>query len=353
MKKILFANPGNIITLKDTYSYCMYLRNDYDITYLGIKENKPDIDISGVDVIHIVNSNNSFKNKIIFIYNIYKLNKSKKFDFIFINYFKGVSLINLLNLKNVNIDIRTGYINRSFFKRLFFNKLLKFELIFFKKITVISNSLKIYLNLPDKSAVLPLGADRSKYVEKQRIFKLLYVGTFYERNISITIIGFYNFLKENNLLNNLNYTYTIIGFGTKHEINEIKKTIKNLNAENQIYFNGEIRGPLLSRYFETHTIGVSFIPLNNYFNFQPPTKTYEYLINGLVVVGTNTFENNKIINKDNGILINDDYKSFSNGIQYVYQNFNNYDFNSIRDKSLIYSWDYIISHYLIPIIEKT
>ena len=78
----------------------------------------------------------------------------------------------------------------------------------------------------------------------------------------------------------------------------------------------------------------------------------KYLSQGLITIATNTSENKKIVNKDNGILCDDNSDSFYNALEILFKK--RFDFNTdyLRESVKEYSWDYIIDNKLIPIIEK-
>ncbi len=352
MKKLLFINPGHIKSITDVYSYCLYLKDQYDITYIGFQENQYENEFTDINLVYLKGYGNNFINKYLFFKTILKYNKLNKYDFIFINYFKGVSLLRLFGFKHIYLDIRSSYINRNSILRYFFNKLILFESLFFHNITVISEGVKNLLCLPKRTIILPLGANFVKNNNISSGFKLLYIGTFYERNIENTIIAFSRFIKKSNITNNQIASYTIIGYGSELEIQKIISIIEKCGMSNYIFYKGFIRYPELNYYLINHNVGISYIPITNYFNYQPPTKTYEYLMNGLVVIATNTYENKKIINRENGILINDDIDNIYNGINFIFYNLNSFNSSFIQKNSYKYSWEYIINDYLRPIIDK-
>lgn len=41
--------------------------------------------------------------------------------------------------------------------------------------------------------------------------------------------------------------------------------------------------------------------MTEYYDSQPPTKTFEYALSGLYVLATKTRENEKVITNDNGV----------------------------------------------------
>jgi len=46
-----------------------------------------------------------------------------------------------------------------------------------------------------------------------------------------------------------------------------------------------------------------------YYDCQPATKTFEYILSGMVCIATSTYENKKLINNINGVLCNDIQKA--------------------------------------------
>ena len=147
---------------------------------------------------------------------------------------------------------------------------------------------------------------------------------------------------------------TIAGYSNnENEVLKIKETIKNLGMEKNIRFLGRVKFSEVKELLETHNIGVSYIPINDYYDNQPPTKTFEYIMNGLVCLATNTIENKKVINERNGILVDDDINSLINGFEKVYKNINNYSKEEIILTLREYSWEYIVNSILKNIIENS
>ena len=97
---------------------------------------------------------------------------------------------------------------------------------------------------------------------------------------------------------------------------------------------------------------MSYIPLTQYFNFQPPTKTFEYLSSGMITIATSTAENISVINERNGILIRDNEDSLFEGLRILYNNKNNYNSFQIQDNSSQYSWENIVFNNLLPYLNK-
>lgn len=350
-KKILFINPGPFASLTDTLYYCLLLKTKYSITYFGYDENKPTIKYDGINIVHLQGCGNSIIKKIQFIISASKYAKNGNFDFILINYFFGCSLINIFNIKNLVIDIRTSTISNNEIKKSIQNLILSLEVRFFKNSSAISKSLVNFLKLPSRTVIIPLGAPLQPIINKEYSeFNILYVGTFHQRNIEKTVYGFAEFIKKNNY--NIKAKYSIIGRGSENEVSKINAAILNSNMSSYVKFIGEIKYPELLNYFSTHNVGMSFIPLEKQFDNQPPTKTFEYLLSGMIVLATSTKENCKVINTQNGVIIDDTIQGVSNGLNLIYENRHNYNSKIIQTNASKYSWETIISRDLVPYIDS-
>ena len=352
MKKILFVNPGPFGSLTDTYFYYLNLKDIYDITYIGLNAGNNIPKYPDINIIHLEISGNVFKQKILFLFEIYKLlKKNNDYCFILVNYFLGCSLINVFKRKNLIIDVRTSVISESKYITFFSNMLLSLEVSSFRQVSCISESLVEYLNLPKCTHILPLGAPSFPFIKKDfTTLKILYVGTFHQREIVKTIYGFFDFISKYD--NKEIATYSIIGHGTDMDIKNIQDSIIQTGMQNHIFFKGTIRYPELNNYLKECNVGFSYIPIKKCFDNQPPTKTFEYLLSGMIVLATGTKENKKVIGKENGFIIDDEIKDIADGLQYIYNNRYNYSSEIIQKKSQKYSWENIIKSNLNSYIEK-
>jgi len=341
-----------------TYKYCEYLRNDFDVTYLGFDFCKAPRTLDGVAIKYIARQGNILRNYGRFIYNACKVISASKPDYIFMPYFFGTSLVNFYFLfsrfrARMIVDIRTSFIFSSPTKTNIANALLKLECLFFKTITVISGGLKQSLSLPKRTLILPLGGERT--VTKKKTFEeilFLYVGTFYDRDIQTNLKAFIQFYGELSEPEKGKIKYYIIGYGPEKDITEIKSIIQDCTLHDVIVFVGEVRYPELNEYIEKCNIGVSYIPLKPYYDMQPPTKTFEYLVNGMLVLATATTENSIVINDTNGVCVKDDFLSQVEGFKKIYTKSFHADSDAIINSSGKYTWEYIINHILKGYLQK-
>lgn len=337
----------------DTYYYCKYLKTKFDITYICWDYNKKKIHMPGIRIIYISRKGNLPIRNFRFIFSVLDEIKTR-YDFHFIKYFKGSSLLRLLSGKqNFLLDIRSGSILAKEWKRLALNFTMKTETKCFPHVSVISKGLRDRLGLDRETYILPLGADPISTNNKPfDTLKLLYVGTLYNRNMEQTIQGFSKFYHE--FKSRTNIQYTIVGSGFDNEEAQLKALVKSENIEDAVTIAGYIPHDELKPYFDEYNIGISYIPRTEYFDVQPPTKNYEYLLSGMAVLATNTQENRTVITPKNGILINDTPEDFYRGLIQLYVNRQIYDSQEIRANAMPYTWEKIVTrlnHRLNAIIK--
>jgi len=216
--------------------------------------------------------------------------------------------------------------------------MIKIEANFFKHISAISNNLIKKLSLPRRTSIIPIGADIiSSKTKTFNSLNLLYVGTLFNRNIEQTIIGFSNFYHR--YKNKINLSYTIVGSShTPLELEGLKILVREKKLTGVVNLAGQIPHDKLTSFFDNHNIGVSYIPKTDFFNAQPPTKSFEYMLSGMPVLATNTKENRLIIHPHNGVLINDNAEAFFQGLIQIYHNRKRYNSNHIRATSSNHQW---------------
>jgi hypothetical protein len=350
--KILVVFPYQWGYNSDYLFYCQILAEKYPVTYIGYELGLPAIPAKKVNIIQI-KKEGTLKS----IYNLYKAIRSElssgNYTHIFINYFLSASIIcRLLGKQNMSIlDIRTSFIFKNKTKTYLYNRIMKMEARYFRYITVVSAGVKEFLGLPERTHILPLGGPHFPLISKDiNTLRFLYVGTFYDRNIPNTIKAFASFLNSHGT--KIKSHYTIVGHGTEIEQAEITDLIQSENLAENVKYVGTVRYPELYSFFADHNIGICYIPLTSYYDCQPPTKTYEYLLSGSIVLGTNTFENRKLINSQNGVLVGDTIEEFYKGMVHIYENRKNYSSTEIQHEAEPYTWDNIVNMNMIKYLLK-
>lgn len=315
MKKLTIVSWEQFGYHTDNYNHALYLRESFDIQFICFDENLKKIELEGVEVKYIKNYKNKLLRRMIFNLRLYIYIYLFNPDVIFMRYFRSCSVFKkIFNNRKIVVDIRTACVDKNKEVRDKYNEKLSKECNKFDKITVISSGLIRELKLnPDKCKVLPLGAKSmiNNIVEEKERLKLIYVGVFDSRRIDETIRAFNRFSDKYGAT----HEYTVIGFAyDKNEEDAILKSI-NQNRFNNIRYLGRIPNEHLGKYFENSNVGISYVPITEFFEYQPPTKTYEYLMNGIFTIATKTYENSLIINERNGILIEDNEDSIFNALE--------------------------------------
>lgn len=353
MKKILIINKEQYGQHIDTYKYCKYLRNKYKLTYLCFDHGFHKIQ-DGLDVIYIKKNKNPIVSTFHFIKQINNHLKKENYDLIFVVYFSFCSLLKIFNVSNhFLLDIRTSLIYPYFLKRRLANLFLVFETFFFKNLTIISESLrkKLFI-IKRKSNILPLGSDILSIKKKNyKTLNLFYVGTLSSRDIHVTVYGLKKFIQAINTPV-LNVTYDIFGDGLKKDKQLLHKSISETGLTDIVTYHGRKSHQELQYFFDKCNVGISYIPMTNYFDKQPPTKSFEYIGAGMVCIATSTSENEKIINRTNGILCNDNSTSFKDALVYLFNNKKLYNSEDIIKTLGEHEWRIVINNHLTPVIEK-
>jgi glycosyltransferase involved in cell wall biosynthesis len=350
--KLVIINPQQFGYNPATYYYCKYLKEDYSIIYICWYHGLSKIEMDGVQVLYINRKGNVLIRTLRFLRRALGQIKDNQ-PIVFIHYFKGVSLaLRLLRPANCFVlDIRTGAVFKNKIVRRLYDTRLKFETCFFRHVTVISQSLAEKLKIVHRSHILPLGADIISSTKK--IFEslnLLYVGTLFNRNIEVTIHGlklFYDTFKDQ-----ISISYIIIGDGPNNEAQDLRKLVSGYGLSDVVNVTGLIPHTDLAPYFNTCNIGVSYVPLTDYYDCQPVTKTFEYLLSGMPVIATNTSENRAVLHSKNGVLIGETAEDFYAGLKTISENRMSFNSDNIRLSNTGYKWENIIENNLKPYFYK-
>jgi len=347
LTKLLIVNLSQFGYHTDTYYYCKYLKDEFKITYLCWDYNKPQILMENVNIVYVSRKGNKYLRYFSMLRKFRKYVKNNEDNIIFIKYFRLCSCLTFGNSgRNIVLDIRTGAVSTSLNKRLFYNFCFSVDRKFYNKFTVISESLREALNIPKKNShVLPLGSQVFSNSDKEfDKLNLLYVGTLSQRRIEDTITGIREFLDRHKI----RVEYNIIGDGPPKDLGKVLNTIQKTGLKDVVHYRGRITHENIGYFFDVSNIGVVYIPLTKQYDRQPPTKLFECLLSGIPVIATETYENKRIVNNNNGILIKDNSGSFAEGLETIWNNRGLYNSKKIREEVSEYTWENIVMNNLKP-----
>jgi glycosyltransferase involved in cell wall biosynthesis len=342
-RKLLLVNPRQFGYHITYFNYCKYLKDDFDITYLCCDCGEKRISEESVEIIYIDLRGNIIRRKLHFIKAVLKLIKGQHYYCIFIKYFKGCSVIPLIYKRKhqIHLDIVTGSISSKSLNRNLYNFLLCCESYIFKSVSIISPGLQKLLKVSRDAYILPMGANPLIVNRKtDHKISLLYIGTLQNRCIDDTVVGLGLFISENP---EADVHYTIIGNGGCVEIEQIMDKIKKYDLYKHVELTGYIPNNDLKQYYEKANIGVSYVPITPWYEYQPAIKTFEYLMAGIPVIATGTCENKRIINEQNGLIITDNPESFANSLELLYDRIDDFSDSLIRESVVAYKLESIVS----------
>lgn len=135
-----------------------------------------------------------------------------------------------------------------------------------------------------------------------------YQGTFVGRRLDVLLRAFFVLLKrrpDSGLL--------IMGSG--RESASLRELARSLGIGLKARFTGMVSYNEVPGYVRMADIGVSYIPMTEYYDVQTPLKTMEFLACGLPVIATATRANMDLIRDGyNGLLIKDDEASLADAM---------------------------------------
>lgn len=350
-QKLLIIDVNPFGALTDSVKWVKYLKNDWDITMICFAaKNGSKANAAGFKLIQLKNfEKRQIKALWFLLYTIIYLIFFK--GKIVVEYFPTCEIYKkLFPWKRMLVDIRTLSVSKEESVRTAHNKRLIKACSYFDKVTAISEGVAQKIGLSEIE-ILPLGSDVISATNKvftDRI-RLIYVGTFTNRQIERTIKGVVSFRKAHP---DIPIDYKIIGYGVAGEELLFKNMITEYDANDYIHLIGKVPHDKLSTYFDLSNVGLSFVPITDYYNDQPPTKTYEYCLSGIYCIATATRINKNLINKRNGMLIDDTVESVKKGIEYFWINRDKFNSTEIRNSLQACTWKNIVINKLSPILKS-
>lgn len=347
--KLLIIAPYQFGELTDCYYWAKYATiHDRNVTYIGYRYKNRDIKerkLDNVKVIGVKYNNNHLILGILFYFTvIWEILYNRHYNIIICRMPYCEIVPCLFKKRNVILDVRTLSVSLNAEQRHSSDlKLINLKR-HFKKCTVISEGVGRIIGTP--YTILPLGSETISLKRKEfKDIRLLYIGTFDNRKLDVFIRGLIMFGEKTGM----DWSFDIIGGGKSETVNELK-SIVNTKYKDRIVFHGYMTHDEVVPLFDKCNIGVCFVPITDFYQYQPSTKIFEYLLSGMACIATATYSNCESINENNGVLVDDTEESVANGLIKLTSLMFSFDSESIRDSAVCYHWDNIYKNYLDSIL---
>jgi len=348
--KILIIAPYQFGELSDCYYWAKYAtKNGKDVTYIGYKYSHRRIKerfCHGVKIIGVHHYSNRLLLGICFFSRIIlEILLHRHYNIIACKFPYVEKLVSLFPNRKIVLDIRTLSVSSNFQTREKADYKTRQVASKFAFCSVISEGVRDKLSI--NATILPLGAECISTTKKDfSLLKLFYIGTFDNRNLSTFLKGLSLFNKKYSLP----VSFDIIGGGTDAEESLVKDTINEEKLSN-VFLHGYLTHNDAQEYFDKCNVGVCYVPMTEYYEHQPPTKLYEYLLSGMVCIATNTKSNKDIMHKNLGVLIDDDEKSVCEGLYNLYLQRNSFTSVEIVSSAMSYHWETIINNTFLTLFK--
>lgn len=345
-RKILIVNANQFGYHTDHYNFAKYLSLYFDVHFVCFDRGRDRVQAGSTNVVYLPFPRvRLFRASYFFVMTLRYI-RHQKFDVLLADYFMLVMFLGLMSNAKMNmLDIRSGSLRRNPILRRLENLNMLLASLCFDKVTVISDGLARQLKVKGYK-LLPLGSDiffaGSHSFEDLR---LLYVGSFNQRNIQDTIEGLSIFIS---IHPDVPVKYSIVGFGEDSEITRIEKTIQTTGLQDVVTYHGRKVNDQLRPFFTQSNVGVSYVPITPWYDNQPATKTFEYILSGMICIATATSENRKFLNENNGVLCKDNPKAFAEALGEVWEKRKSFRSQDVRHTLSDYTWERIVETKLKP-----
>lgn len=377
MRTIAFVYIFEYGTYPILYEYCNQLaRLNFQVYYIGLSDTSESfLDSNGVNVIHLD------KNKITYPVGFAKSAKdlliSINPELVHVFHYRWCLLLPLmslfryqwlLDLRTVHVGDKDGHYSRFTFLK---NRLTWFESLFYDQSIALTKKIKALLSPSRKPVpVIPLGANISKFYptdrEKERqiirmSFSLepddkvfLYSGTLNpNRKLEAVFTAFAQLLRQHK-----NSFLFILGHDKDNTatLENYRVLCKQLGISAHVHFTGYLPYHQVIKYYNASDIGLSFVPLTPYFNFQPPTKLFEYMAAQLIVISTRSNATLDVIEHGyNGFLTDDTPEGLSQAMVTacaLEEEEKQSILRHAQTTAATFDWEHLISTRLLPVYNK-
>lgn len=349
-KTLLIVAPYQFGELSDCYYWAKYATKDgWKVTYLGYRYHKREIkerSCPGVRVVGVMHSTSRLLHGLKFLGSIIKEIFFHNHQNVIVCRFPKCEILpKIFPNRNIILDVRTLSVSPDKDAREREDNELIRIMKNFKTTSVISEG--VGNKLGGGCPILPLGAEPLSSVSKSFVdMRLFYIGTFNNRNLSQFIKGLALYQKKSG---NKSVSFDVVGGGTPEEEQMIKDTIMDTGVVG-VNLHGYLTHDEAKQLFDSCNVGVCYVPVTEYYQHQPPTKLYEYLLSGMACIATNTKSNVEVINQSNGVVVEDNENSVSCGLSTIQSNMELFNSQSIVENSQSYHWENIVRSYLLKLM---
>lgn len=345
--RLIIVSPRQYGYQTDYLKYAEYLVPYYNVVFLCLDQGEKRFENGNISLKYTCAQNKKIAYLLFFLKTYFYIMTHK--GIVMSTNFKGCRYLKeLIPWRKMAINIRTVSIDKDDEKSAKQNIQILEDAKYFDRIIMISEGGARQLRLPlEKTSIVSLGADVISHTNKMfDSLRMLYVGTLNNRDIIKTVIGFHQYLEKSG---DTNAIYDIVGNG--EEFSQIKEYVETEKLEKRIILHGQKKYDELKPFFDKCNVGVAFVPITPMYDYQPPTKTFEYLNSGLFCIATDTTANRNVITATNGCLIQDTANDFCSAIQLFMHKRQFVSSSQIRKTGRPYLWKTIIEQQLLPALQ--
>lgn len=354
MRKLLIVAPYQFGELSDCYYWAKYAKSaGWSVTYLGYRYQQTqrafkERSCSGVRVVGVKHSTNRLVHGLRFLAAIVLEIILHNHQNVIVCRFPMCNVLpRLFPNRNIVLDVRTLSVSPDKYTRDTRDNELRRIMHCFRQTTVISRG--VGEKLGGKCPILPLGAEPlSKVPKRFDSLRLFYIGTFNNRNLSKFIEGLALYQAKTG---DKQSTFDIVGGGTNEEQQAVIEAVERTGVTG-IKLHGYLTHEEAQPFFDKCNVGVCYVPVTDYYQHQPPTKLYEYLLSGMACLATDTISNRDVMNENNGVVIGDTPQAVCEGLIKVQALMADYSSATIVNSAKKYHWQTIVQESLLPIFHS-
>jgi glycosyltransferase involved in cell wall biosynthesis len=348
--------------------------NGYDVTIIAYQEDgQKQIEISGrrkICRVKLPQRPASIKSQLVFIIEVIKFLRRNSYTIIHIHhtcsYFVALKIFGKPCSKYV-FHSTSHPISKSRWRNKKKMIAIFLQAIFMDSIIIQSDELKeklLGIRRLKKTKVVPVGFNKNYFYPASENHKLtlremlgikdgkiilLYIGTISKvRQIDRLILAFDKIVRQDR-------TIQMFMVGDGYGLESFKALSQQLKINENIIFTGKVEHRSMRDYICAADIGISFVPINENFTYNPPLKTFEYMACGIPTIATKTESNRKIIvDGFNGVLVSAEPEEIAESILKLINDFEKQQFiKKNASKSIAaFEFEYITKRNLLPIYQQ-